>query len=134
MAGTKQESIGHLQKGSYIVIEGVACRVVDTATSRPGKHGHSKVNLSAVGLIDGRKRNLVLPGHDMIEVPIIEKKNAQVLSIHGDTANVMDSETFETFDLKIPEEMTGTVVEGCVVVYWEILDQRVMKQLKSSIE
>ena len=132
MAGTKQESIGHLQKGSYIVIEGVACKVVDTATSRPGKHGHAKVNLTAVGLLDNRKRNIVLPGHDMVEVPIIEKKNAQVLSVQEDTANVMDSETFETFDLKIPDEMKGEVVEGCTVVYWEILDQRVMKQLKTA--
>ena len=132
MAGTKQESIGHLQKGSYIVIDGVACKVVDTATSRPGKHGHAKVNLTAVGLLDNRKRNIVLPGHDMVEVPIIEKKNAQVLSVQEDTANVMDSETFETFDLKIPDEMKGEVVEGCTVVYWEILDQRVMKQLKTA--
>ena len=132
MAGTKQESIGHLQKGSYIVIEGVACKVVSTATSRPGKHGHAKVNLMAVGLLDDKKRNLVLPGHDMVEVPIIEKKNAQVLSIHGDMANLMDAETYETFDLKIPEELKGEVVEGCTIVYWEILDERVMKQLKTA--
>jgi len=132
MAGTKQESIGHLQKGSYIIVEGVACKVVSTATSRPGKHGHAKVNLMAVGLLDDKKRNLVLPGHDMVEVPIIEKKNAQVLSIHGDSANVMDAETFETFDLKIPEELKTEVVEGCTIVYWEILDERVMKQLKTA--
>lgn len=131
MAGTKQESIGHLQKGSYIIIDGVACKVVSTATSRPGKHGHAKVNMMAVGLLDGKKRNLVLPGHDMVEVPIIEKKNAQVLSIHGNTANVMDSETYETFDLAIPDELQGQVVEGCTIVYWEILSERVMKQLKT---
>ena len=134
MAGTKQESIGHLQKGSFIVVEGVACKVVSTATSRPGKHGHAKVNMMAVGLLDGKKRNLVLPGHDMVEVPIIEKKNAQVLSIQGDTASLMDAETFETFDLKIPEELQGQVVEGCTIVYWEILTERVMKQLKTASE
>jgi translation initiation factor 5A len=131
MAGTKQESIGHLQKGSYIIVEGVACKVVSTATSRPGKHGHAKVNLMAIGLLDGKKRNLVLPGHDMVEVPIVEKKTAQVLSIHGDTANVMDSETYETFDLKIPDELKGQVVEGCNVLYWEILSEKVMKQIKT---
>jgi translation initiation factor 5A len=134
MAATKQESIGHLQKGSYIVIDGVACKVVGTATSRPGKHGHAKVNMMAVGLLDGKKRNLVLPGHDMVEVPIIEKKNAQVLSIQGNTANVMDAETYETFELQIPEDMRGQVVEGCTVVYWEILTERVMKQLKTAGE
>src|SRR3989344_1716833 len=100
----KQASVASLQKGSYIVIEGVPCRVVDTQTSRPGKHGHAKVRLQAVGIIDGKKRDIVMPGHDNIEVPIIEKKNAQVLSITGNKANVMDSETYETFDMEIPDE------------------------------
>jgi len=131
MAGTKVESVAHLQKGSYIVIDGVACKVVDTQTSRPGKHGHAKVRLTGVGLIDDKKRVIVLPGHDNVEVPIIEKKSAQVLSVHDKMANVMDSENYETFDLKIPDELMGTVVEGVHVMYWEILSERVMKQLKS---
>lgn len=125
----KQESIGNLQKGSYIVIDGVACKVTDTATSRPGKHGHAKVNLMAVGLIDGKKRNLVLPGHDNVEVPIIEKKDAQVLSIAGDKASCMDMQTFETIELAINEDVQG-VKEGDVILYWQILDDKVPKQIK----
>ena len=42
----------------------------------------------------------------------------------------MDAETYETFDLSIPEELKDTVVEGCNVVYWTILDDKVMKQVK----
>jgi len=29
----------------------------------------------------------------------------------------MDAETFETFDLKIPEELQGVVVEGNNILY-----------------
>lgn len=128
---TKKISVGSLQKGSYIVIDGAACKVVSTATSRPGKHGHAKVNLMAVGLLDDKKRNLVLPGHDMVDTPIVDKRTAQVLSITGKTANVMDAETYETFDLEIPDEIKAEVVEGCNILYWVVLDQRVMKQVKS---
>lgn len=127
---TKLASVGSLQKGSYVIIDGVASKVTDTQTSRPGKHGHAKVRLEAVGLIDGKKRVTVMPGHDNIEVPIIEKKTAQVLSINGNVANVMDSETFETFDLEIPEELKGKVVEGGNILYWLILTEKVMKQVK----
>lgn len=131
MAGEiKMASVGSLQKGNYIVVDGVACKVVDTKTSRPGKHGHAKVNLMAVGLLDDRKRNLVLPGHDQVEVPIVGKLSAQVLSVTGTTANIMDMESFETFDLEIPEELQGQVVEGVEILYWEILEDRVMKQVK----
>lgn len=131
MADIQHKSVGSLQKGNYVVIDGAACTVTDVKVSRPGKHGHAKVNLMAVGMLDGKKRNLVMPGHDNIEVPIIGKKNAQVLSVHGDTANVMDSETYETFDLKIPEELKGELKESQTVVYWTILNDKVLKQIKS---
>ena len=125
------KSIGTLQKGNYVVGHGVACTVVDTQTSRPGKHGHAKVRMTAVGILYGKKRVVVMPGHDHIDVPVIDKRNAQVLSISGDKANVMDSETYETFDLEIPDDLKGQLVEGCTIVYWIILSDKVMKQVKS---
>jgi translation initiation factor 5A len=121
-----------IKEGSFILIDGVACKVVNTDTSKSGKHGHAKVRIVAIGLIDEKKREVVMPGHDNVEVPIIEKKTAQVLSIVGEKANVMDTETFETFDLPIPAEMKAQVVEGCQVLYWIIMGDKVMKQLKSS--
>ena len=42
----------------------------------------------------------------------------------------MDSETFETFDLVIPEELQGKVKEGTNVLYWQVLADKVMKQIK----
>ena len=130
--GTKIVSVGSLQKGNYVVVDGAACRVVDTQVSRPGKHGHAKVRLTAVGVIDEKKRVVVMPGHDNINAPVIEKKTAQVLSIQGETANVMDSENYETFDLKIQGELKGEVVEGCSVLYWVVLEDKVMKQVKGA--
>ncbi len=129
---TKQVHIVSLKKGNYCVVDGVASQVVDVQISRPGKHGHAKVRLSAVGLIDGKKRIVVMPGHDNIAVPIIDKRNAQVLSVQGDMANVMDSETYETFDLKIPDEFKQQVVAGITVLFWVILGDKVIKQVKSA--
>ncbi|PIN72896.1 translation initiation factor IF-5A, partial [Candidatus Woesearchaeota archaeon CG10_big_fil_rev_8_21_14_0_10_45_5] len=45
-------------------------------------------------------------------------------------ASVMDMESFETFELEIPEELKGQVTDGCSILYWVVLDARVMKQLK----
>ena len=126
----KLVSVGSLKKGDTIIIDGAACRISDTATSRPGKHGHAKVNLMAVGILDGKKRNLVMPGHDKVEAPIIDKKNAQILSVSGKTANVMDMETYETFEMEIPEELKNDVHEGVEVLYWGIMGIKVMKQVK----
>lgn len=128
---TKPASVGSLKEGSYVVIDGAACKVTGTQTSRPGKHGHAKVRLEGVGLIDGKKRIVVMPGHDNIDVPILEKKSAQVLSVQGDTASVMDAETYETFDLEIPDDLKGQVQPNTQVLYWIILEDKVMKQIKN---
>ena len=128
---TKKESVGHLQKGSYVLVEDVASKVTDISISRPGKHGHAKARVTAAGLIDGKKRVFVMPGHDLVDVPVIGKKTAQVLSVSEDMANVMDGETYETFDIEIPAELKSEVVEGCNILYWQIMDQKVMKQVKS---
>jgi len=126
----KQTDVGSLKKGGYVVVDGVACVVRSIQTSKTGKHGHAKARVEAVGILDDVKKIFVKPCHDNIAVPIIEKKNAQVLSITGESANVMDMETYETFDLKIPEELKGQVVEGGQVMYWIILDSKLMKQIK----
>ncbi len=129
MAEVKVVDVGEIKKGSYIIIEGTACRVTDVQVSRPGKHGHAKFRIVAIGLINEKKYDVVMP-HGSVEVPVVEKKSAQVVSIKGDVASVMDLETYETFDLKIPEELKGQVTEGCNVLYWEILNDKVMKQIK----
>ena len=42
--------------------------------------------------------------------------------------------SYETFDLKIPDELKDQVTEGCQVVYWDVLGEKVMKQLKMAAE
>ncbi|MBS3150496.1 translation initiation factor IF-5A [Candidatus Woesearchaeota archaeon] len=127
---TKQTTVGSLKKGNYVIIDDLACIVKDTQTSRPGKHGHAKVRLEAVGMIEGQKKIIVAPSHDKISIPIVLKKSAQVLSINKDIANVMDSDSYETFDLKIPEELKSQVREGIEIIYWNVLGEKAMKQVK----
>ncbi len=127
---TKLESAGSVKIGSFIVIEGVACKIEKAERSKPGKHGSAKIRITARGLFDHRNREVVCPASDNIEVPVIEKKTAQVLSVSGDKANVMDDESYETFDLDIPEDLKDKVVEGSQIMYWIILGVKVMKQLK----
>lgn len=127
MADITLKTAGQLQKGNYVIIDDAACQVTSTQTSRPGKHGHAKVRIEAVGLIDGKKRQTLAPGHEDMEVPVIGKKNAQILSISGSTAQVMDMETYETYEMAIPDDLE--VNEGDTILYWQILNDRVMKQV-----
>ena len=128
---TKQVAASSLKKGNTIVFDGKACVIKDIQTGKSGKHGHAKSRIEAVSLLDDQKIIKVMPGGDKVDVPLIEKKTAQVLSIAGDMVNVMDLESFETFDLKIPEELKDKVKDGVQVIYWIILSQKVIMSLKS---
>ena len=126
----KVTTAGTLKKGSVVIIDGVACKVSDTQTSKPGKHGHAKIRITAVGILDGKKREFVCPAHDNVNTPVIEKRSAQILSIAGNMANVMDADSFETFDMEIPEELKADVKENINVLYWVITGVKIMKQIK----
>ncbi|MBS3152976.1 translation initiation factor IF-5A [Candidatus Woesearchaeota archaeon] len=126
----KSVNAGSLKPGNFCIIDGIACTVKSIQISKTGKHGHAKCRIEAIGIVDSQKKVIVVPSHDKIFVPIIEKKTAQILSIHGDTSNVMDMETYETFDLEISEDIKGRVAEGVQVLYWDVQGTKIMKQIK----
>ena len=121
-------SATELRSGSSVMIEGTACTVRGIDVSKTGKHGSSKVRFEAIGIIDGKKRVIVVPGHEKFDVPLIEKKRGQVLSV-GETANIMDSDSFETFDVVVDPELKDSVKEGVQVEYWDIEGEKVIKRV-----
>jgi len=130
MSNIKQEEIGKMKEGRYVVIDDVACKITKMQKSAPGKHGHAKYRVDAVDIISGSKKVIMLTGHAKIGVPIIEKKGAQVLSITGSSAQVMDMENYQTFDIEIPDDLKAQIQPNAQVVYWDILGKKVLKQVK----
>lgn len=63
-------------------------------------------------------------------MPIIIKKSAQVLSIIGENAQLMDLNTYEVFELPIPEEIKTQVEPGKEIAYFEVLGVKTLKPLK----
>ena len=112
------------------MMDGAPCKITKMDRSAPGKHGHAKYRLEAVGIIDNRKRATIMSGHNKVQVPIIEKRDAQVLSVSDTKAQVMDLETYETFDLVIPQELKGQVKENQKVLYWDVVGTKMLKQIK----
>jgi len=118
-----------MRVGTFLLLDGVAHQVKKMDISKTGKHGHAKVRFEAVSVFTGKKKVMVIPGHDKFEIPMIDKKAAQVLSVSGTTASIMDNESFENFDLEIPEELQGTVVDGSNIEYWDIEGEKLLKKV-----
>lgn len=130
MSEIKKEHASGLKVGKYLIVDNEAYVVKSVQISKTGKHGHAKCRVEAVGIMDGKKIIKIMPGHDAVDIPIIEKRNAQVLSIQSDKATVMDTETYETFEMNIPDELKSEVHEGTQVMYWTVLNEKLMKQVR----
>ena len=116
--------------GSFILIEDVPYKVINIQLSKPGKHGAAKAKVTASAVFEDQKKIIVQPADARIDIPIIEKRNAQILSFSGENAQIMDMEDYLTSDVVIPEEFKGQVIEGGSVLYWTILKDKIIKQIK----
>ncbi|MBI2044085.1 translation initiation factor IF-5A [Candidatus Pacearchaeota archaeon] len=115
--------------GTNITVDGTHCTVRSIDISKTGKHGHAKARIEAIGIITGVKKVFVVPGHEKFEVPMVDKRKAQVLSVNGNKCNVMDLENFESFDLDVPEDLKEQIQENSNVEYWDVEGQKVIKRV-----
>ncbi|PSP80238.1 translation initiation factor IF-5A [Halobacteriales archaeon QS_1_68_20] len=100
----QQKEVRDLQEGSYVMIDGAPVEINSYSTAKPGKHGSAKARVEGRGVFDDKKRNFSQPVDAKIQVPIIDRKQGQVVSTSGDDAQIMDLETYETFTMRQPED------------------------------
>jgi len=124
--------LGELKEGSYVVIDGEPCRIVEISRAKTGKHGSAKVHVVAIGLFSGSRKTLVGPTDQRVEVPIIEKKVGQVTAVFGNTVQIMDLETYETFEIDKPSDpsIADKLAPGKEVEYWVIMGRRMIVRVR----
>ncbi len=67
-----------------------------------------------------------------IQIPIVEKKSAQVVSMTPASIQLMDLESYDVFDVAMPddEEIRGKLEAGREVEYWHIMGQYKIQRVK----
>jgi len=116
--------VRELKVNRYVIIDDEPCKIVSITTSKPGKHGEAKARIEAIGVFDNQKRSIVSPVRHKVNIPIIDKRTAQVISIMGDKVQLMDMETYETFNMEIPEEFKDKIENGKEIQYLQALGKR----------
>jgi translation initiation factor 5A len=120
----EQVEVRELKPGRYVLIDDEPCKIISITMSKPGKHGEAKGRVEGVGIFDGQKKSFVHPVTHKVKVPIIDKRSAQVLAIVGNEVQLMDLETYETFNVPIAEDMKGQLESGKEVLYLIAMDRK----------
>lgn len=129
---SKPVELASIKVGSFVMVENEPCKIVDYSKSKPGKHGSAKARVVAIGVFDGVKRSFVKPVDSNVEVPLIEKRSGQVISLQPSAVQLMDLETFDVFDASYPEEqdLKNRLANGVEVEYWRILGRTKIMRTK----
>ena len=130
MEEKKQVEIKNLKIGGYVLIDNEVYAVESLQTSKPGKHGGAKARINVVGVFSNQKKTIVKPAATKINVPMIEKRHAQVIALMGDRVQLMDLETWENYEVPIPDDMKDKITNGIEVVVWQFGSRRMIKGLK----
>ena len=123
MSWTMQQ-VRELKVNRYIVIDDEPSKIIELTTSKPGKHGEAKARIVAIGIFSGSKKSIVSPVTHKVQVPMIEKKTAQVVSIQGSEVQLMDMESYEMFTIEIPEEFKAKIEAGQEIQYQDAMGRR----------
>ena len=118
-----------VKSGTNILIEGEAYTAKSNDKSKSGKHGAAKCRIEAVGIISGKKKIIAVPGSERFEVPLIDKRKGQVLSVGDSTASIMDTESYETLDVPFVEEVKDQLEAEKQVEYWDIEGQKAIMRV-----
>lgn len=131
---SRPTDVGSLKVGHTILIQNEPCKIVAYEKSKPGKHGSAKARIVAIGIFDGAKRSIVSPVSARIDVPLIEKRSGQVISLTDNSVQLMDLETYEVFFAAMPDDegVKAKVAAGLEVEYWKVLDTTTIMRVKGS--
>lgn len=113
--------------GTNILIDGEPYTIKKIDISKTGKHGHAKARIEAIGIMNQQKKVFVVPGHERFEVPMVDKRKAQVLSITN-KVSIMDLQNFETMEIDCPEEIKSELKENSNVEYFDVEGRKIIKK------
>lgn len=113
----EMREIRELKIGRYVNIDDSPCKIISISTSKPGKHGSAKANIEATDIFTGSKKSINAPVSTKVQVPQIDKRKGQVLTIRDNEVQIMDLETFETFSMAINDDHESVLAEGAEIMY-----------------
>lgn len=113
-----------------MLIDDEPCKIDSITKSKPGKHGAAKIRIEGRNIFTGSKRSYMGSVTDKIWIPAMDRRSAQILAVMGDQAQIMDSESFETFELSF-EGIEG-VKAGKDCTYIESMGHRMLQTVATN--
>ncbi|MFQ5980719.1 MAG: translation initiation factor IF-5A [Candidatus Heimdallarchaeota archaeon] len=132
--------VGTIKLGRYVIHpdDNEVYKVISVDHSKPGKHGSAKARMVLQNAFTGSKKQFISPVDKRINIPVIDKRMAQVTNVTGDSIALMDNETYDTFEASLPieEALRKKLLslfeagKGIEVEYWEVMNRKKIQEVR----
>ena len=104
---TEQVGVNTIKVGSFVMIDGYPCKVIDLQKCKVGKHGHAKAAIKGVDVFTGKTHVINKPTHGMIGVPSVNRSVLRVINIDDQylTLQLQNGDIRE--DIELPDNELG---------------------------
>eukprot|EP00178_Gracilaria_changii_P027377 TRINITY_DN8720_c0_g1_i1.p2 TRINITY_DN8720_c0_g1~~TRINITY_DN8720_c0_g1_i1.p2 ORF type:complete len:145 (+),score=36.20 TRINITY_DN8720_c0_g1_i1:73-507(+) len=117
---------GEVKKGGYVMLKGFPCKVLEVTTSKTGKHGHAKANITGQDIFTGAKKEDSCSTSHNMEAPVVKTTEYSLQDIEDGVMALMDADGEMREDVKVTEEVQ-TAWDECGD------DQEVVVQLMEAV-
>ncbi len=116
-SATYPTQAGNLKKNGYAMLNGCPCKIMEITTSKTGKHGHAKANITGIDVFTGKKHEDSCPTSHNIDVPNVTRTEYNLIDIADDGfLSLMNEDGSTKEDLKLPTDEDSEEVKS-----WDFL-------------
>ena len=108
-----------LKPGSLIMIKGNPCKVTETTTAKPGKHGSAKVILKGRDIMTAKIYECTFHAGDMVDAPIVKRVEYTLLNIDDESLQLLDANGEMKEDVNLPNEEHLKDVKKDIIKFFE---------------
>merc|ERR1711907_749179 len=103
---------GEVKKGMIVLLKGFPCKVVEVTTSKTGKHGHAKANITGLDIFTNKKYQDISPTSHNMTAPFVTVDKQSLIDINDDGFCTVMNEAGDTReDLQLPSGEVGDKIK-----------------------
>lgn len=96
---------GEIKKGMTVMLKGKPCKVIEVTTSKTGKHGHAKANITGLDIFTGKKYMDISPTSHNMTKPVVKTAQWTLTDIqHSGELSLMDDGGNQKEDMNLPAD------------------------------
>jgi translation initiation factor 5A len=119
-----------LERGKFFEHKGELLQVLRKGVISVGTHSHTKLSFTVCDLSGKREKEMILAHNDKVDMVDIMKKKASVIAKSGNSIQIMDAQTYETYDALCEPDILETLNEGDEIIFIEYKGVHVLGKKK----